>query len=362
MRTVLILLSTTFLSLGVGCSAPIDRDVKVGRLHRAYVDAERTNWAADGPRPIAATVWYPASADSAESEWNAGVFRFGRSALNAPFAGAAGTRPLIVMSHGTGGSAAQLSWLAEGLVNAGFVVAAVNHHGNTATEDTAWPHGFVLPAERARDLSVLIDRLLADPELASHIDFTRIGAAGFSLGGYSVLAIAGGHLTFGDRQLRCKRNADNPVCSLPPEARFSVADIQALADSDPAFRAGVERERQMVGDVRIRAAYAIAPAFLSLMDKKDLSSVLIPFRFVLAEKDQQVLLSETLNAIDASVPNATTHRIPGAGHYAFLAPCNFRGRVFLSALCKDSNGVDRIELHGRIGVDAANFFTAQLRP
>lgn len=361
MRYFLILVLTTFLLLGVSCSAPIDRDVKVGRLHRAYVDTERTNWAGDSPRPIAATVWYPASADSVESEWNASVFHFGRSALNAPFADA-GIRPLIVMSHGTGGSAGQLSWLAEGLVNAGFVVAAVNHHGNTASEDKAWPHGFVLAGERARDLSVLIDRLLADPELASHIDSTRIGAAGFSLGGYSVLAIAGGHLTFADRQLRCKREVDNPVCSLPPEAQFSAADIQALADSDPAFRAAVKREGKMVGDVRIRAAYAIAPAFLSLMDKKDLSSVRIPFRFVLAEEDQQILLSETLNAINANVSNATTHRIPGAGHYTFLAPCNIRGRIFSSDLCKDSNRVDRIELHGRIGVDAANFFNTQLQP
>lgn len=358
MRYFLILLLTALLLLGAGCSVPADRDVKVGRIHRAYVDTERTNWAGDGPRPIAATVWYPASTDSVESDWKAGVFHFGRNALNAPFADA-GIRPLIVMSHGTGGSAAQLSWLAEGLVNAGFVVAAVNHHGNTASEDTPWPHGFVLPGERARDLSVLINRLLADPELASRIDSTRIGAAGFSLGAYSVLAIAGGQLTFADRQLRCKRQADNPVCGLPPEAHFSTADVQALADSDPVFRAGLERDKQMVGDARIRAVYAIAPALLSLMNKEDLSSVRIPLRFVLAEEDQQILLSETLNAINASVSNATTHRVAGAGHYAFLAPCNIRGRMFASALCKDSNKVNRIELHGRIAVDAASFFKTQ---
>jgi len=108
-------------------------------------------------------LWYPAAAGSVESEWYVGVFRFGRNALEAPFADTR-RHPLIVLSHGTGGSAAQLSWLAGALVNTGFVVAAVNHHGNTATEDTAWPQGFVLPAERARDLIVLIDRLLADTQ------------------------------------------------------------------------------------------------------------------------------------------------------------------------------------------------------
>jgi len=197
MRLLSMLALVSLLLLGAACSEPGDREVKVGRLHRAYVDTERTNWQGDAARPIAATVWYPASPNSIESEWSAGVFRFGYSALDAPFADTK-RYPLVVISHGTGGSAAQLSWLAERLVNAGFMVAGVNHHGNTAAEDTRSPAGFVLPEERTRDLTVLIDRLLADRELAPHIDPARIGAAGFSLGGYSVLALAGAHLTFAD--------------------------------------------------------------------------------------------------------------------------------------------------------------------
>jgi predicted dienelactone hydrolase len=359
MRFITILALTTLLLVSAGCSAPVERDLKVGRLHRAFVDSERTNWAGDGPRPIAATVWYPASADSVESEWSASVFLFGTSALNAPFSDAS-KRPLIVLSHGTGGSAAQMSWLAEALVNAGFMVAAVSHHGNTASENRAWPHGFVLPGERARDLTVLIDRLLADPELAPHIDPERVGAAGFSLGGYSVLASAGGELTFADRRSRCEQHADNPVCSLPPEAGFSVADIETLAASDPVFMAAVEREAQATADERVRAAYVIAPAFLSLMDERDLSSVNIPLRFVLAENDQQIHLRETSDAITTNLPTATTHRVPKAGHYVFLAPCSLRGRLFLDTVCADPSGVDRHEVHRHIGADAVRFFREHL--
>ena len=46
-------------------------------------------------------------------------------------------RPLVLLSHGTGGSAVMLAWLGETLARAGYVVAAINHHGNTATEDEA---------------------------------------------------------------------------------------------------------------------------------------------------------------------------------------------------------------------------------
>lgn len=348
-----------FIALGLGCSAPADRDAKVGRLHRAYVDASRANWAGDGPRPLATTVWYPASSESIESRWTAGVFQFGSSAKDVPFADAL-PHPLIVMSHGTGGSAAQLSWLAEELVDAGFVVAAVNHHGNTAVEDKAWPQGFVLPGERASDLAVLISQLLADPELSPHIDATRIGAAGFSLGGYTVLVNAGAQLTLAQRQQKCEIQVNNPVCHLPPEAGFSDADIQALAESDSKFQESANREGQPAGDQRIRAVYAIAPAFLSLMNRQNLSSVNIPLRFVLAEADQQIQFAQTLEAIHASLPTASVNRIPGAGHYVFLAPCSFRGRIFLSDLCKDSGQVDRIAVHRRIGTDAAIFFNANL--
>lgn len=347
------------LFLLAGCSEPAEREVKVGRLHRGYVDASRTDWANAGPRPLATTVWYQTHDSSVESEWNIGVFRFGRNALNAPFADTQ-KRPLIILSHGTGGSAAQLSWLAESLVAAGFIVAGINHHGNTAAEETSWPHGFALPAERARDISMLVDQLLGDKEIAPHIDSSRIGAAGFSIGGYSVLASAGAHLKVADRQLRCEDESSNPVCKLPPEAGFTEEDIRALASSDITFKEALVRDEHPVSDPRIRAVYAIAPAFLSLMTEQDFSLLDVPIRVVLAEQDQQILVSETLNAVREGIPDAVPVTIPDAGHYSFLASCNFRGRIFLSTICKDQNEIDRGELHGRIAADAATFFGASL--
>ena len=192
-----------------------NREVHVGRLHLALTDSDRRSWSGDGPRPLAATVWYPALSEYPEQAWSAGVFHFGYSALNAPFVDTT-PRPLILLSHGTGGSAAQLSWLAEHLVAGGYIVAAVNHHGNTAVEASHMPAAFVLPSERTRDLSVLIDKLLDHADIGPRIDRNRIGAAGFSLGGYSVLGLAGIQLpSFDVWEQRCSSRPDFSACQLP---------------------------------------------------------------------------------------------------------------------------------------------------
>ncbi|WP_161808860.1 alpha/beta hydrolase family protein [Stenotrophomonas ginsengisoli] len=287
------------------------------------------------------------------------MFRFGRNALDAPFADNR-KRPLVILSHGTGGSAAQLSWLAESLVAAGYLVAGVNHHGNTGAESASWPHGFALPAERARDISVLIDQLLGDKEIAPNIDTDRIAVAGFSIGGYSALASSGAHFKVSDRQLRCASQSSNPVCQLPPEAGFTEADIRVLANSDITFKQALARDEHPVSDSRIRVVYAIAPAFLSLMTKDEFSLLDVPTRVVLAEKDEQILMAETLDVLREGLADATSITIPDAGHYSFLASCTFRGRIFLSAICRDSSKIDRDQLHARIGTDAARFFDAKL--
>lgn len=349
------------LALAAGCARSPDREDAVGRMHRAYFDGQRTDWQGERARPLAATVWYPAAAGSAESDWTISVFRFGRSALDAPFADTH-KRPLILISHGTGGSAGQLSWLAERLVREGFVVAGVNHHGNTAAEDAPSPAGFVLPGERARDLGVLINALLADPVLGPQIDRNRIGAAGFSLGGYSVLATAGAHLSLAEQQRRCQQAGDSPTCQLPPEAGFTLDEMRELADRSDAFKAGIARSEQPALEPRIRAVYAIAPAVVSLLERGDLEAVSVPARVVLAEQDEQIPVAKTAEVLASALPHASLLRIPDAGHYVFLAPCTLRGQLFLAALCKDADGIERGEVHARIGDDAAAFFTAQLLP
>ena len=341
---------------GVGTPAV---SAEVGRLHRAWIDPARTNWRGDGPRPLAATVWYPATPGPPAVDWRAGVFHFGRTALDAPFSDAT-RRPLIVLSHGIGGSAGQLSWLAETLVHRGYVVAAVNHHGNTSAEEAQAIPAFVLPAERGRDLSLLIDHLLDDKALGQRIDVGRIGAAGFSSGGLAALSLAGAHLSFEQMQRQCRESPDASACKLPPEATFSESDVLDGAKADAVFATAIKRSQRPVTDARVRAVYAIAPTRIPLIPADSWRAVVTPVRVVLAEKDQQVPWPATEKLIRQVLPAAEVVRVPDAGHNVFLAVCSLRGLLRFGTLCRDPDVTDRAMVHERIGLDAARFFDSHL--
>ncbi|MBS7456180.1 hypothetical protein [Coralloluteibacterium stylophorae] len=108
------------LWLAAGCAGPGADGVAVGRTRLALEDPQRPRWDGPGPRPVVATLWYRAEDGVQGQPWAAGPFLFGRAVAGAAPARHPGARPLIVMSHGTGGSAAQLSWLAEALVARGY--------------------------------------------------------------------------------------------------------------------------------------------------------------------------------------------------------------------------------------------------
>ena len=202
----------------------------------------------------------------------------GESASSTP--GATTKRPLIVLSHGTGGGAAGMAWLAETLASNGYIVAAVNHHGNTAAEPSYQLQGFMLWWERARDISVLIDKLLADPQFGAHIDPSRIGVAGFSLGGYTALATVGARLAYQQWKSFCASQPAEPTCNLPPEASFSMENVQQLLDRDDRVKEAVSHAHESFRDARIRAAFAIAPALGPVMTEASLAEVKVPVRII----------------------------------------------------------------------------------
>lgn len=126
--------------------------------------------------------------------------------------------PVILFSHGLGGSREGYSYLGEHWSNAGYVSVHVQHLGS---DDAVWRQ--VLPEERMtaarraaatpanalarpRDLSFVIDELTRQNQQKSSplyhkLDLTRIGAAGHSFGGFTVMAIAGQSFLGGRSQL-----------------------------------------------------------------------------------------------------------------------------------------------------------------
>jgi predicted dienelactone hydrolase len=79
-------------------------------------------------------------------------------------------------------------------------------------------------ADRRRDLAAVIDGLLADPEFQGVIDATHIGAAGHSLGGYTVVGMAGGWPGWADERIRAVLALSPYV--LPFEVQRTLPDIR----------------------------------------------------------------------------------------------------------------------------------------
>jgi predicted dienelactone hydrolase len=122
---------------------------------------------------------------------------------------ACGPVPLAIFSHGLGGCGTQSLFFTEELARHGYVVAAPDHQDATfcTVDNTRGSFRSMRPQQPLRDPSLwtdqtyvdrrdnledLIDALLADLVYGSQIDANAIGAAGHSLGGYTVVGLAGG--------------------------------------------------------------------------------------------------------------------------------------------------------------------------
>ena len=112
--------------------------------------------------------------------------------------------PVIVFSHGFHGCATQSRFLTEAFASAGYLVVAPNHRDATCNGGKGSlldrpavsfrkPEGWSedLFHERGDDLRRLLDALKADGRFRDRADWSRIGFAGHSLGGYTVLGLAG---------------------------------------------------------------------------------------------------------------------------------------------------------------------------
>ncbi len=328
----------------------------VGLTLAAYVDETRSAWSGTQSRPLSTAVWYPAADGVREAPWQVGFFHAGSNAQGAPMAATPAKLPLIVISHGTGGGAATLAWLAETLAANGYIVAAVNHHGNTGAEPAYRLEGFVVWWDRPRDLAALIDKLLADPLLGPRIDPARIGVAGFSLGGYAALATVGARLRYSQWKDYCAAKAGDPNCELPPESRFTMDDARRLVEGNARVRGEIERSGDSFRDPRVKAAFAIAPVLGPALTAASLAAIEVPVRIVVGAQDAMAPADITARPVAAAIPNAQLEILPSVSHYTFLASCDLSGRLLARGICVDPDNVDRNAVHRMVSGEALAFF------
>lgn len=331
---------------------------------RDYVDESRQNWTATAPRPLRTAIWYPTDDPNASEILFGGddsIFESVAVVPGGPLSEQRRQYPMIVLSHGTGGSAMMMMWLGQFLASHGYVVAAVNHHGNTAAEQTLHPQGFLLYWERARDLSLVIDRVLADPLFRGRVDVERIGAAGFSLGGFTVIEVAGGRFNQARFDRFCASPKRDFTCE--PQAEFpeAVARFRELAKTDAVVRSSMKRSGRSYRDPRVRAVFAIAPALGGGFAASDLRDIRVPMEIVIGAGD--TITPPATNALHYArlIRGANVTVLPGnVGHYTFLHVCTARGRKIVP-ICQDGDGVDRAAVHRDVQQRALEFFDRTLR-
>jgi len=271
-------------------------------------------------------VFYPASPGAAvERETHYFVFS-PRLARNAPVVDDK-RRPLVLLSHGHSGTIYDLYWLAEPLVRAGFIVAALEHPKNHLF-DIDWVASLHV-WRRPQDVSSVLTTLLDDRDWNSHIDSTTVAAAGHSVGGYTVLSLGGARYSIHDARRICRTETpEDPTCLAVKGRDFTKINY---TDSAKSYR-----------DVRIGHIFSFSPAVGEALWDEPVAggSQAAQVRIYTGDADQ--IAPHHSHAQRWGVRLGFPVKIiEGGDHYAFITPCNWFGRVYGASACFDPDGFDR---------------------
>lgn len=300
---------------------------------------------ASAPEPIAVALYYPTQAPARAIAM--GPFTV-TAAIQAP--PQPRVKGLIVLSHGTGGSELGHSSLAEALARGGYMVAALRHPGDNWQDRSLFqksPGAFF--TERPRQASRVIDALLADPDwkdrIATDARGPRIGALGFSAGGYTAVALAGGQVDLSRIADHCRANrADDPVfCGMEQAGQAPTTELLLAPTTD----------------TRVRAVVAMAPLGV-MFTPASLAGIKTPIAVYAAELDRWLVPRFHAAWIARNVPDAAYHGIANAWHFAFMDRPATPIATADGDAAADPPGFDRAALLARLAVELPAFFDKAL--
>jgi predicted dienelactone hydrolase len=332
-KRVLVALSLLIAGVGTYAVATALKSAKpVGFRQVAVSDG------AGGQFPVA--LWYPTTASPRPTTLIG--MQLMDVAANAPVSGE--RLPLILISHGNGGGPASHADLAMALAAAGYVVAAPMHMGDNFLDQSALGTPDWL-AGRNRELRATVDHLLGTWSEHGRLDPGRIGAYGFSAGGYTVLAAAGARPDLRMIPDYCGAHQPEFACELLRQVKSPLLSAGA---SVPAAQP----------DPRIRAAVVAAPGLGFTMGGQALSQVVVPVQLWGAAGDLNVPERSNMRVVrEGLAGRAEYHSVARAHHMSFLMPC---GLIGPPALCTDVDGFDRKAFHAQMNASVTDFFNRNL--
>ena len=291
--------------------------------------------------PLVVGVWYPTHDKTAPTPLSTFVQDV------APGGAVAGDHlPLIVMSHGNGGWYGEHVDTSMALARAGFVVAAVSHTGDTFDDQSRATRMVDRPAAIKR----LIDFMTSEWADRARLDTHRIGAFGFSSGGFTTLVAIGGNPDFRLIPPHCQDHPDYYDCGVLKAHPQSGASIIAAAPT-----------MVWTHDDRIRAAVVAAPALGFTFGREGLKDIHIPMQLWRAENDHVLPHPLYAEAVRTNLPTAPEfHLVTGADHFDFLAPCSPRLAQVAPVICRSAPGFDRTAFHADFDAAVVAFFKRTL--
>ncbi|MDX3927323.1 MAG: dienelactone hydrolase [Shinella sp.] len=322
---------------------------KVGFREGTLYDHRRRSWSDDGPRPIQWSAWYPAQDTAIEKPFHmppaSPLFIMGSVAKDTHLNDDEECYPVVLLSHGTGGTASSLGWLAQRMAAGGFVVIGVDHHGNTALEPYR-AEGFLCWRERPRDLSVALDMLHREGPFAGRLDLDCVASAGFSLGGYTVLSMAG---AITDMALFREWARGLAFGNGPREFPDLAEHIEPLLRDSSVFRDSWSRQSASNLDERVKLVVALAPAPpVRAFTIDSLRAIEMPVTIMVGNADSEAPADICAVWLHENLPRSSLDLLGrNVGHYTLLCEGTDKGKALEPEICSDLPGVERSDVHER---------------
>lgn len=319
--------------------------VNIGEKTLNFYDGSRN-------RPVTTEIWYPTNDSLKASDKKYSPFIRGYTVRDAT--PRAGIYPLIMISHGSGGGRLTLEWIAQDLVKNGYIVAAVDHWGNTFDNPVAAE--FVKPWVRPPDISFALTEILKSNEFSKFIDPEAIGALGYSFGGYTVIALAGAVVDY-DRLIEYFTTVGKKEAATPqfPELWKLLTEESFLEET---------KKIPPLKDRRIKAFFSICPGTgPGFYSKEQFKNVQGKDVFIVGTAGDSIAPVEGYaRNYHRLISGSGYYEFPGkVGHYVMLNEAkeelkNEEPQAFI-----DDATVDRGEVHSKVMELAVGFFNKRLK-